>query len=195
MTFSHSSPGLFSPAVPSPPMAGQYRTVYADPPWWEAGGGKIKRGADRHYPLMKTIDICVLPVQTWAADDAHLYLWVTNNFLRAGLAVMDAWGFRYVTTVTWFKDRAGLGQYFRGITEHCLFGVRGSLPYQLTEDGHRLQGVTGFFEAPRSEHSVKPEAMRRMIERVSPGPRLELFARRPADGWQVWGNEVAEVAS
>jgi N6-adenosine-specific RNA methylase IME4 len=182
---------LFASSVVAPSRAGEYQTIYADAPWNEAGGGKIKRGADRHYPLMKTRDICALPVSQWAAPDAHLYTWVTNNFLEDGLEVMKAWGFRYVTTVTWMKDRAGLGQYFRGITEHCLFGVRGRLPYQLTDDGHRLQGITGFFEAPRGEHSEKPAKMREMVERVSPGPRLELFARKPAPGWDVWGNEAS----
>lgn len=182
---------LFAADVPAPTQAGAYQCVYADPPWGEAGGGQIKRGADRHYPLMKTREICALPVRTWAAPDAHLYLWVTNNFLPDGLEVIEAWGFRYVTTVTWMKDRMGIGQYFRGMTEHCLFGVRGRIPYQLSEDGGRLQGVTGFFEAPRGEHSAKPAKMREMIERVSPGPRLELFARSPASGWDVWGNEAS----
>lgn len=182
--------GLFAPAVPNPPQARAYRTVLADPPWLERGAGKIKRGADRHYPLMSTQAIGALPVDQWAAPDCHLYLWVTNNFLEDGLWVMKAWGFRYVTKITWMKDRPGLGQYFRGITEDCLFGVRGHLPYALTEDGHRLQGLTGFFEEPRGDHSVKPETLRRMAEKVSPGPRLEMFARRPADGWDVWGNEA-----
>lgn len=177
------------PTIVAPPNAGAFVTLMADPPWNEAGGGQIKRGADRHYPLMKTRDICALPVREWMRPDAHCYLWVTNNFLPDGLEVLEAWGFRYVTCVTWMKDRAGLGQYFRGLTEHCLFGVRGRIPYQLTEDGHRLQGVTGFFEAPRGEHSAKPAAMRRMVERVSPGPYLEMFARQPAPGWTVWGNE------
>jgi N6-adenosine-specific RNA methylase IME4 len=176
-------------SIVRPTRAGQYVTAMADPPWWEAGGGKIKRGADRHYPLMKTRDICALPVRDWMASDAHLYLWVTNNFLPDGLQVMAAWGFDYKTCVTWMKDRAGLGQYFRGVTEHCLFGVRGRIPYALTEDGHRLQGITGFFEAPRGEHSEKPAKMREMVERVSPGPYLEMFARKPAPGWDVWGNE------
>jgi N6-adenosine-specific RNA methylase IME4 len=177
------------PSIVGPPRVGEYRTLMADPPWLEAGGGEIKRGADRHYPLMKTDDICALPVRNWMKGDAHLYLWVTNNFLPDGLRVMSAWGFEYKTIVTWMKDRAGLGQYFRGITEHCLFGVRGSIPYRLTDDGHRLQGLTGFFEAPRAEHSAKPAQMREMVERVSPGPYLEMFARQPAPGWDVWGNE------
>lgn len=168
----------------------KYKTIYADPPWSESGGGKIKRGADRHYNLMKTKDIIALPVAELAEDQAHLYLWVTNNFLKDGLAVMEAWGFRYVTTITWQKDRIGLGQYFRGNTEQCLFGIKGpAQPYKLRPDGKRAQGKTGF-NAPRQEHSVKPEEMREMIELVSYGPYLELFARRPVPGWDVWGNEA-----
>lgn len=176
-----------------PPRLGSYRTVMADPPWWESGGGKIKRGADKHYTLMKTPDIARLPVSDWAAPDAHAYIWVTNNHLLDGCHVMQAWEFRYITCITWMKDRQGLGQYFRGMTEHCLFGVRGCIPYRLTPDGQRLQGVTGFFEAPRGTHSVKPERMRQMIERVSPGPYLELFARRRTPGWTTWGQEIPRI--
>ena len=124
-----------------------------------------------------------------AEKDAHLYLWVTNNFLLDGLAVLKAWGFEYKTMVTWAKDRIGLGQYFRGQTEHCLFGVRGNIPYQLNEDKTRSQGMT-LITAPRKEHSAKPDEMRRMIELVSPGPRIELFARAEYVGWDAWGNEV-----
>lgn len=198
----------FAEVVNPPKLAGHYQTIMADPPWIERGGGKIKRGADRHYPLMKTRDICALPVGLWAAPNAHCYLWVTNNFLRDGFAVLDAWGFRGVTQIVWFKGaiddeldvedmsdgdlQMGLGQYFRGCTESCLFGVRGRLPYKLKADGKRAQGMTGF-HAPRDEHSRKPEKLREYAELVSHGPRLELFARRPAPGWDVWGNEVEGV--
>ena len=122
-------------------------------------------------------------------DGCHLYLWVTNTHLANGLLVMDRWGFDYKTTITWVKDRFGLGQYYRGQTEHCLFGVRGRLPYRTTDDGKRSQGITAI-HAPRMIHSAKPDEMRRMIERVSYAPRLELFARREAEGWDLWGNEV-----
>ena len=169
----------------------KYKTIYADPPWPETGGGKIKRGADRHYPLMKLDAIIALgeELKPYVDDNAHLYLWVTNNFLPAGLEVMKAWGFEYKTTITWMKDRIGLGQYFRGLSEHCLFGVRGALPYRTRPDGSRAQGITAF-QAPRFEHSRKPEEMRRMIERVSYSPRLELFARRVYSGWNAWGNQI-----
>lgn len=166
----------------------KYHTIYADPPWSEHGGGR--RGANVHYPLMKTKEIIALSpmVQDLADDNAHLYLWTTNNFLRDALEVMNAWGFRYVTAITWVKDRMGLGQYFRGMTEHCLFGLRGKLPYKVI-DGKRQQGKTGFFEKKR-EHSRKPVQMREMIEKVSYPPFIELFARERFDGWDAWGNEI-----
>lgn len=170
----------------------KYKTIYADPPWMESGGGKIKRGADRHYSLMKTKDIIALPVKDLAEDNCHLYLWVTNNFLTDGLEVMKAWGFRYVTTITWYKEgNIGLGQYYRGRTEHCLFGVRGKVPYKIV-DGKRQQGVSGF-TALRGRHSEKPQEMREMIEKVSYEPRIELFARNKFEGWDSWGNDLEEV--
>lgn len=194
--------------VRPPANAGSYVTLMADPPWNEAGGGKCRRGANRHYPLMKTRDICALPVREWMAPNAHCYLWVTNSFLEDGFEVLAAWGFRYITMITWFKSKdgnediegagqcdaadadlqMGIGQYFRGCTESCLFGVRGVVPYRTKPDGKRAQGLTGF-HAPRTEHSAKPEKFRRVVEVVSPGPYLEMFARKPAPGWDVWGNE------
>lgn len=166
----------------------KYQTIYADPPWNESGGGKIKRGADRHYQLMKTKDIIDLPVPNITETNCHLYLWVTNSFLKDGLSVMESWEFRYVTTITWMKDRMGLGQYYRGVTEHCLFGVKGNLPYKVI-DGKRQQGKTGFYAA-KTVHSEKPQEMRDMIEKVSYGPKIELFARKEFNGWDCWGNEV-----
>lgn len=182
-------------------QAVKYRTIYADPPWNESGGGVIKRGADRHYPLMRTPQICALEIQQGeqfvkvrdlAPDDAHLYLWATNNKLLDALQVVTAWGFEYKTLITWAKDRFGLGQYYRGQTEHVIFATRGVCPYRVGENGKRAQGRTLIdgFDAKREEHSVKPEIMRMWIESVSVGPYLELFARRKVEGWDSWGNEV-----
>ena len=138
---------------------------------------------------MKTKDIAELPVSELRHEDGcHLYLWATNNHLKDAFYVMEQWGFAYKTMITWLKDRQGLGQYFRGMTEHCLFGVYKALPYKII-DGKRAQGVTGFV-APRRKHSQKPEKMREMIERVSYEPRIELFARERFDGWDAWGLEV-----
>ena len=168
----------------------KYKTIYADPAWSEVGGGRIKRGADKHYPIMKTKDIIAMKdlVGKVSDDNCHLYLWVTNNFMQDGLDVMKEWGFRYVTMITWAKDRFGLGQYFRGQTEHCLFGVKGKLPYKVI-DGKRQQGTT-LINAKRSEHSRKPIEMYEYIEKVSYGNYLELFARNKRDNWDSWGNEI-----
>jgi len=173
-----------------PRVHGVHRTILADPPWHEQGGGKCKRGADKHYPLMKTKAICAMSL--WLEDyiyrDAHLHLWVTNNHLVAGLDVMEAWGFRYINQRTWAKDKIGLGQYARGQTEHILFGVRGKAcllrpnPYVSTLIGGKI--------LPRTVHSRKPPEAREEIERMSPGPYLELFARERVEGWSCWGNEV-----
>lgn len=167
-----------------------YKTIYIDPPWPERGGGKIKRGADRHYELMSVKEIMALPIGELAhPDGCHLYLWTTNNYLQSALECVKAWGFEYVTLITWQKDKIGLGQYYRGITEHCIFAVtKKRLPYKIV-DGKRQQGVTGFFE-PKTIHSRKPERMRKMIETVSYEPRIELFARERFAGWDAWGKEA-----
>jgi N6-adenosine-specific RNA methylase IME4 len=171
-----------------------YGTILADPPWPESGGGQCKRGADRHYPLMKVDAILGMQfdVRRLAAENCHLYLWVTNNFLQDGFAVMDAWGFSYITMITWAKEgNPGLGQYFRGMTEHVLFGRKGQPPYRTKPDGKRAQGTT-LFSAPRGKHSEKPSRIHEWAEIVSHGPYLELFARERRSGWDVWGNEVTE---
>lgn len=169
----------------------KFKTIYADPPWNEQGGGKIKRGADRHYQLMKTDEIITLMksvLQGKIDDGCHLYLWVTNNFMLDGFRVIEALGFEYITMITWMKDRIGLGQYYRGLTEHCLFARKGILPYKK-KDGKRQQGVTGFIEA-KGKHSSKPQQMYEMIEKVSYPPYLEMFARDKREGWEVFGNQV-----
>jgi N6-adenosine-specific RNA methylase IME4 len=81
----------------------RFGTIFADPSWLEQGGGRIKRGADRHYPLMKTAAIVATGdvVKQLVKKDSHLYLWTTNNHLLDALEVMEAWGFRYVTLMTW----------------------------------------------------------------------------------------------
>ena len=170
-----------------------YKTIYIDPPWNETGGGKIKRGADRHYTLMKTPEIINYLQNTLknkVDNDAHLYLWVTNNFFKDGFKVIEALGFRYITCITWVKDRIGLGQYYRGMTEHCLFAVKGMVPYKII-DGKRQQGLTVFNE-PKTIHSQKPKQMRTMIEKVSSSPFLEIFARQRFNNWDCIGNEITK---
>ena len=165
----------------------EYRTILIDPPWQETGGGRIKRGADRHYQVMSTPEIIAVILRCELfrpTPSAHLYLWVTNNFLPDGLLVVQALGFRYKTLLTWSKDRFGLGQYFRGQTEHMIFATKGPHLPAKTKNQPTL------IKAKRGRHSAKPEAAYSLIEAVSPAPYLELFARTPRPGWDCWGEEV-----
>lgn len=165
----------------------RYHTVVADPPWsydnatW--GVGAIAG----EYNTMTFADICDLPVKSWVEKDAHLYLWVTNGKLLDYnyRDLVEAWGFAYKTLLTWRKTRClGIGHYFRGETEHVLFCTRGRLPIAPSLRERNL------FEAPRGRHSVKPDAFYDLVERVSPGPYLDVFSRRARLGWHTWGNEA-----
>lgn len=181
--------------APDLPQASQgFATILADPPWRFANRtGKVApehRRLDR-YSTMDLATICAIPVASVAARDAHLYLWVPNALLPEGLEVMQSWGFRYVSNVVWAKrrkdggpDGRGVGFYFRNVTELLLFGVRGSL---RTLAPARSQ--VNMIETRKREHSRKPDEQYDLIERCSPGPYLELFARHPRGGWTCWGDE------
>ena len=172
----------------------KYKTIYADPPWKETGGGRIKRGADRHYELMSVDEIIDYMKKIPTADNAHAYIWVTNNHLIDGLTVMKALGFRYKTNIVWVKDRFGLGQYFRGQHELCLFGVKGMLPYKHKIDPTRsCCSETTMIIAKRTFHSKKPAEMYSKIENTSYPPFIEVFAREHRNGWDVIGNEVDKM--
>lgn len=173
----------------------KFGTIYADPPWKLSGGKNGKGGwsksvsPDAHYPLMTLDEIAALPVPELALDDAHLWLWVPNCLLPEGLLVMKEWGFRYSNNMCWNKEGApGLGQRIRTTHEICLLGLRGKTEYARGPDGKRKQ-VRSSFSARKGRHSEKPAVMRKYIEVVSPGPRLELFARHAVEGWDRWGND------
>lgn len=167
----------------TPSKPSRYSVIMADPPWDVQQKGGL--GAIRHYDVMSLDRIKALPVADLAADNAHLWLWVTNATLRDGYDVMEAWGFTPRSPLTWIKPRFTLGVYLRNATEHLLFGTRGTAPVKF-----RSQPTWGFF--PLQEHSHKPEEQYAIIDRVSgDGPKLELFARRRQPGWDVWGNEIA----
>lgn len=174
-------------------MSGQYRTIVADPPWhYEKFGGYSWRegrpsGKARPlpYPSMTVDAIAMLPVRDLAERDAHLYLWTTQRYLRDAYDVAAAWGFKPSCTLVWCKQPRGfsVGGTFQSTVEFILFARRGTL-------AANQRVPRQWFEWARGRHSQKPEAFRDMVEQVSPGPYLELFARRPRLGWDVWGNEV-----
>ena len=168
----------------------RYDVILADPPWHERGAGRYKRGADKHYPLMKTPDIIALApaVDRLAADDAVLFLWVTNNYLPDGLAVMKAWGFTYKTNFVWVKDKIGLGFSNRGQHELCLLGIRGRPARSLRTGSHDLT-IPSVLHATRTTHSRKPEAFYEIVESFG-DTFCELFARRNRSGWTSIGDEL-----
>lgn len=159
----------------------KYRTILADPPWDVQQRGE--RGAERHYDLMSLEQIAAMPVADLAEENAHLWLWVTNATLRQGYDIAEAWGFTVRSPLTWVKLRLGLGVYLRNSTEHLLFATKGTAPVQF-----RSQPT--WINAPVQDHSHKPEEQYALIERVSPGPYLELFARRRQPRWDAWGNQI-----
>lgn len=185
-------------------LDGPYSTIVADPPWQYRTSGITTRTshgtacAEDNYSTMTNAELAALPVASLAADDAHLYLWVTNPKMfgdRSGkgpapVDVMEAWGFRYVTCLTWLKlpGALGMGFYFRGQTEHVLFGVRGNAPIPADERQRNYFEDGGHFMAATRGHSVKPDLFLDLVGSVSPAPRLELFARRPRLGWDSWGH-------
>jgi N6-adenosine-specific RNA methylase IME4 len=168
----------------APPRAGEYSCIMADPPW-QYGNTSTRGAAEDHYPTMSLNELCELPVREWAAEKAHLYLWTTNGFLPESFEVVDAWGFTYKTLLTWVKPQIGMGNYFRSSTEHVLFCIRGGM---RTIDGNQRN----WFEAKRGRHSKKPGLFFDIVEKASPGPYLEMFARqrRLSAEWDYWGNEA-----
>lgn len=176
---------------------GGYRTIVADPPWKYGKWGKASiapRGSSYEpqdskmpYKTMSVEEICAMRIANLAAEDCDLYLWTTSKYLPAAFKVVDAWGFKYCQTLTWCKKPKGTGQggLYCPTTEHLILARRGKMPKGKT----RLD--TTWWEVKRPmRHSQKPEFFQDMIEQMSNGPRLELFARRERPGWDVWGNEV-----
>ena len=181
---------LFSPMAQTPTK--RYRTLVADPPWhYDLRAKDETHRARVTYGTMSQHELLNMPVGLWAEDNAHLYLWVTNAFMAEGLQIVKAWGFEFKTILTWVKGRIqggriinhlGMGNYYRNSTEHVLFAVRGSLAV-LNHDE-----VTAFI-AERHAHSEKPAAFYDMVERMSPSPYLDVFARTRRLGWDTFGDE------
>lgn len=182
----------------------KYQIIYADPPWSYKDRAINRGGALNHYPTMTNEAICALPVKDLAADDAVLFMWATFPKLAEGLDVVRAWGFDYKTVAfVWIKtnratqtaqrlflpderfdDFMGLGRWTRANAEIVMLGTRGKVK--------RISpAVRQIIYAPLRRHSQKPlETRERITELVGDLPRVELFARAAAPGWDIWGNEV-----
>lgn len=194
-----------------PPMPeGPYRTLMVDPPWaYDDDMPGPGRGSSSHYDTLHfgTVLGMAPQIRNVTTPSAHLYLWTTNSFMEEAIQIAKAWGFVQKTIITWvkvqeeprglphereapveIKERIGMGHYFRNVTEHILFCVKGNLS---TEENN----IPNVFFAEREEHSQKPDKAYRLAELQSPEPRLELFSRGNRAGWDTWGDETQPDAS
>jgi N6-adenosine-specific RNA methylase IME4 len=173
-------------------VVNKYRTILADPPWQLSLGRPRRRakggfgGPTLPYPTMSLDRICALPVADLADSDCHLWLWTTNQHLEHGFQVMRSWGFRYIAPINRIKP-SGQGNWFIHRSQTLLFGYRSRCVFPLERYKPNVL-VTG---GRPLRHSEKPTESFRLIESISAGPRLELFARQRRLGWHSWGNEVA----
>lgn len=198
----------------------RYRTIVADPPWpvHSMRRANVLRGD--HYSTMTLDEIAALPVADLATEDAHLYCWSVLPMMAEAYDVVRGWGFAATTLLTWCKPGPGLGGGYRGNTEHLIVARRGEAFYNPTCSicGGRARGshkcscetpewryrgertvytrqfadTAGgtWYVASRGKHSAKPDLFLDLVESMSPGPYLELFARRQRLGWDTWGNEA-----
>lgn len=173
----------------------KFGTILIDPPWrFSNRTGKVGPEHKRlyRYKTMSFEEIAQLPIGELALPKSHLYLWCPNALLLEALTIMKRWGFTYKTNIVWYKvrkdggpDGRGVGFYFRNVTELLLFGVKGKL--RTLKPGRTQVNI---LITRKREHSRKPEEVYDLIERCSPEPYLELFARERVPRWEQWGDEL-----
>ena len=182
-----------------PPKVNHYRCIVVDPPWDQGKTGKRSvrpnQGTDLAYPTMTYDEIATLPIREWATPDAFLWLWATNSRSRSSgkpilvqaFELMEHWGFRYYTTLTWDKETGPcpFGPY-QITTEHCLFGYRGKCNFPKESMGK----MKTIFSGSTKKHSEKPSYLYRNISHHFDPPRLDVFARRQHTGFDSWGDQV-----
>lgn len=168
----------------------KYQIIYADPPWrlqsmsdtsWKKDGAPL----EGKYPTMSVDEIQSLPVVELADENCGLFLWSTQSTLQDALYTMKLWGFKYHITITWAKGSGFCLHGFNRNTELLLYGYKGKM--NLNTKGKYIPTL---IVEKKTKHSVKPITVYELLENNSPTPRIELFARKKREGWDVWGNEV-----
>lgn len=171
----------------------KYNIIYADPPWNYDDKSKHRGGAERHYGTMTVSELMNMDVNSVAAEDCVLLLWATFPNLPAALSVIEAWGFKYKTIgFNWVKRNKiadswfwGMGNWTRSNSEVCLLAVKGN-PKRVAKNIHSV------LDSRISKHSKKPDIVReKIVDLCGDLPRLEMFARQAAEGWDAFGNEVS----
>lgn len=167
---------------------GKYRVIYADPPWYygdERSGGN-HGGAVDHYNTMSINELKNMPLSSLTEDNAVLFLWATAPLLPEALELINAWGFKYKTNFIWDKVKHNMGHYNSVRHELLLIATNGS----CTPDNVQLFDSVQSIERT-DRHSEKPEEFRKIIDTLyTYGNKLEMFARKQVEGWEVFGNEL-----
>lgn len=180
-------------------MSKRYDIIYADPPWDYKGqkqhngkGGVDTGGALNHYPTMTLNELKLLRVVDVAADDCLLFMWSSSPHLDQAIDLMKSWQFKWATVgFVWDKQKVNPGFYTMSQCELCLIGKRGKIPIP-----RGARNVRQLVSIVRGAHSAKPEEVRNRIELMFPSQsKLELFARKTADNWDCFGNEVKSTVS
>ena len=176
----------------------KYNIIYADPPWEYkqkqmnfqnyGKGKKYSNDVTEHYPTMSIKELKELPVSRIAENDCLLYMWVTSPNLDVAIELAVSWGFEFKTVAfVWDKQRTNYGFYTLSQCELCLVFKKGRIPKRL------VTNVRQYLSEKLGRHSEKPKEIRDRIDKMySYLPRIELFARQYADGWDCWGNEAPD---
>ncbi len=174
---------VYIPEVPD----GKFSTIVIDPPWsYSNKSGRHGDSANADYIQNRTMtldEVALFNIERWVAEECHLYMWVTDAYLGHAYTITEAWGFKAKASLIWVKDRFGMGNYYRHQHEVCIFASRGTMRLK------RMNAST-VFKAPITKHSEKPEEFYRMVESCSPGPYIDVFARKKRPGWSVFGDQV-----
>lgn len=191
-------------AGPLPTVEGGFKFVAADPAWRYLTYDKKKavpsRTADDPYPTMSLEELKALPLAEVCAKDCVLVMWVISSHVDQAIDLGRALGFKFKSLgPIWAKTPKhgpkpgkarhlmGMGKWFRQEAEIALLFTRGK-PRRRAGGG----GVRQIIEAPRREHSRKPDEQFERYERLVEGPYLELFARQERPGWAVWGDQIGK---
>jgi len=161
----------------------KFNAIVADPPW-RYNDIDCRGAAEHHYSTMSLEDIKNIPIKNVQSENSCLFLWTTNPFLPESFDVMESWGYNYKTTLTWVKSgNIGMGRYFRGTTEHCLFGTTGKVKI-------KQRNIPTHFIVDKRYHSWKPHNIHKIVNENIQPPYLELFGRMELPNWYIFGNDI-----
>lgn len=172
--------------------AGRYNVIVIDPPWEMQ---KIERDVAPNqvlfdYPTMDEAELSAFDVPSITADNCHLFCWATHKHLPLALRLVETWGFRYVCMMVWHKPGGfqpfGLPQYN---CEFVIYARHGTPSFTETK------AFPVCFDAPRKEHSRKPDYFYELVARVTDGKRIDVFSREAREGFAQFGNETAKFAA